>query len=206
MHSKIWLVSLLGCFLAASIHAQVPSAAPQTQEPVLPYIPSLDLASMDQTADPCANFYQYSCGGWKKNNPIPPDQSSWDVYRKLYEDNLNYLRSILEEAAAPDFRTGTAYPTLVRRGVSRRGAFSIQHRSAHLPRQAPARPSGRPGRQARARRWLRQRPLRPYLSGALSRRRDMGPGHFRRDAEARFRRHTHPRRFHDVAAFRRRLV
>jgi endothelin-converting enzyme/putative endopeptidase len=34
-----------------------------------------------------------------KNNPIPSDQTSWSVYGKLYEDNLNYLHGILEEAA-----------------------------------------------------------------------------------------------------------
>ncbi|MGH9530621.1 MAG: M13 family metallopeptidase [Terriglobales bacterium] len=55
---------------------------------------------MDKSADPCVDFYQYSCGGWKKNNPIPPDQTSWSVYAKLYQDNLNFLRGVLEEAAA----------------------------------------------------------------------------------------------------------
>ena len=69
------------------------------QEPTLPYTPSLDLASMDKQADPCVNFYEYSCGGWKKNNPIPADQTSWSVYGKLYEDNLLFLRGILEQAA-----------------------------------------------------------------------------------------------------------
>lgn len=77
------------------------SPATQTsQQPLLPYYPSLDLGSMDKTPDPCVNFYQYSCGGWKKNNPIPPDQTSWSVYGKLYQDNLNFLRAILELAAA----------------------------------------------------------------------------------------------------------
>src|SRR6516164_8581389 len=80
-----------------SAHRSPPQKA---QEPVLPYYPSLDLRSMDRSIDPCLNFYEYSCGGWKKNNPIPRDQSSWSVYGKLYQDNLNFLRAILEEAAA----------------------------------------------------------------------------------------------------------
>ena len=65
----------------------------------LPYIPSLDVSAMDRSADPCVDFYQFSCGGWIKNNPIPADQTSWSVYGKLYVDNLTYLRSLLEEAA-----------------------------------------------------------------------------------------------------------
>ena len=55
---------------------------------------------MDKSADPCVDFYQYSCGGWQKKNPIPADQVSWSVYGKLYQDNLIFLRGILEQAAA----------------------------------------------------------------------------------------------------------
>jgi len=68
---------------------------------MLPYSPSLDLTSMDRSVDPCVDLYRYSCGGWQKKNPTPPDQTSWSVYAKLYEDNLTFLRAILEQAAQP---------------------------------------------------------------------------------------------------------
>jgi endothelin-converting enzyme/putative endopeptidase len=77
-------------------------SAAAAQDASFPYTPSLNLSAMDTTVDACVDFYQYACGGWQRQNPIPPDQSSWDVYRKLYEDNLNYLRSILEEAASSE--------------------------------------------------------------------------------------------------------
>ena len=63
----------------------------------LPYTPSLDMNAMDAQADPCVDFYQYSCGAWMKKNPIPPDQASWSVYRKLHDDNLRFLWGILDD-------------------------------------------------------------------------------------------------------------
>jgi putative endopeptidase len=68
----------------------------------LPYSPSLDLTSMDRAVDPCTDFYRYSCGGWIKKNPIPADQSRWDVYAKLEEENHRFLWGILLEAAKAD--------------------------------------------------------------------------------------------------------
>ena len=57
----------------------------------LPYTPALDVEAMDRSIDPCVDFYEYSCGGWKRRNPIPPDQAHWDVYTKLATENLQFL-------------------------------------------------------------------------------------------------------------------
>ena len=91
--SKFWLIVVL----AACASAQVPS---------IPYTPGLDITAMDRTADPCVDFYAYACGGWQKNNPIPPDQSSWSVYSKMQDQNRAVLRNILENAAVNDPHRG----------------------------------------------------------------------------------------------------
>ena len=91
--SEFWLVAIL----VAGANAQVAS---------IPYTPGLDVTAMDRTADPCVDFYTYACGGWQKNNPIPPDQSSWSVYSKMQDENRVLLRNILENAAANDPHRG----------------------------------------------------------------------------------------------------
>ena len=75
--------------------------------------PVLDLSSMDKSVDPCADFFTFSCGGWIRKNPIPPDQSSWSVYGKLQDENQAQLRSILESAAGA---TGERLPYLQKIG------------------------------------------------------------------------------------------
>ncbi len=62
--------------------------------------PGFDLSAIDRKANPCQDFYQYSCGTWLANNPIPPDQASWGRFSELNERNREILHQILEAAAA----------------------------------------------------------------------------------------------------------
>ena len=102
-----WLLGacLLSAFTFAALGQAAPSAA-QPDEHFAP-IPGFDTASMDTTASPCDNFYQFACGNFSKHHPIPADLPEIDEFANLYEVNTAALHDILEQAAAAQAPAGT---------------------------------------------------------------------------------------------------
>jgi putative endopeptidase len=84
----------LAAFASMLAHAQ-------TTPPAASELRVFDPSLVDKSVDPCDNFYRYSCNGWFKSNPLPPDQTSYGRFTELYELNRLHLRQILEQAATP---------------------------------------------------------------------------------------------------------
>jgi endothelin-converting enzyme/putative endopeptidase len=84
--------------MAAGITASAQQAA----------LKGIEVADLDRSVKPCDDFFTYSNGTWRAQNPIPPSMDRWSRRWKAGEDNKDQLRKILEEvSAAPEQPKGT---------------------------------------------------------------------------------------------------
>lgn len=70
-------------------------------------VPAINLDNMDLTVLPGEDFYMYCNGGWKKNNPLPAQESRWGVFDKLGDTSLEQVHAIVEEVMATESEPGS---------------------------------------------------------------------------------------------------
>jgi putative endopeptidase len=105
--APILVLSALSLESAVAL-AQSPAASTPSEDskPTAPMASnSFDPAAIDKTADPCVDFYQYSCGNWMKANAIPADQVRWARSFSVLNERNRYLLWKELDAAASDPKT-----------------------------------------------------------------------------------------------------
>ena len=75
------------------------AAVPALADPTLP--PSLDplVKDMDPSVKPGTDFFQYACGRWIAENPIPASESRWGIANLVNEETYLQRLTICQEAA-----------------------------------------------------------------------------------------------------------
>ena len=67
----------------------------------------IQIANLDQTANPRNDFYQYACGGWMKANPLTDEYSRFGSFDQLAENNRSQIKSLIEDLAHQQSQPGS---------------------------------------------------------------------------------------------------
>lgn len=67
----------------------------------------IDLANLDSTYQPGADFYMYATGGWQKSHPLTDEYSRFGSFDILQENNNKQLRTLIDSVAGLENKQGS---------------------------------------------------------------------------------------------------
>ena len=102
----ITLAAVLCCWMTMTVFtACTDSDDNSTQQG--PQSSGIDMSDLDTSVRPGDDFYQYACGGWIKNNPLPATYSRYSKVEKLLANNQERIKAILEDLQTGSFADGS---------------------------------------------------------------------------------------------------
>ena len=67
----------------------------------------IDISNLDTSVRSADDFYQFACGGWMENNPLPAAYARYGSFDVLGEENNKRINGILDELLHGEYAEGT---------------------------------------------------------------------------------------------------
>ena len=91
---KIGSLMLSVCFLFSGCHNKQKEDDAEKE-----LVSGIVMDNLDTTANPADDFYQFACGGWMKNHPLPDEYSRYGSFDQLGENTEKQLNKLITDIA-----------------------------------------------------------------------------------------------------------